>query len=204
MFDPLPPETLALKTLLADLHDDLEGRVERLRLLIAIESDFGQGRGLLLPGGTPAQFAYLETRQAFVLGSFLSVILLSQCMLENVLAAQVGLEAVSREIKGGEPIEMSSRPSFRQTITNCRTVGIINEEDEDDLIRLSDLRNALSHFRDVNDQSHLDRRAMDQRLAAAQICEQDARFAIVVFIRILAKSEFRFRIYGNRVEPSTT
>ncbi len=69
MFDPLPPETLALKVLLADLHDDLEGRVERLRLLIAIESDFGGGRGLLLPGGMPAQLAYIETGQAFVAGN---------------------------------------------------------------------------------------------------------------------------------------
>ena len=104
MFDPLPPETLALKVLLADLHDDLQGRVERLRLLIAVESDFGQGRGLLLPGGMPAQFAYVETRHAFVSGNFLSVILLSQCVLENILGSQIGIESVSREIKGGQAI----------------------------------------------------------------------------------------------------
>lgn len=79
-------------------------RQERLRLLIAMESDFGQGRGLLLPGGTPAQLAYRETRECFVLGNFVSVILLSQCVLENVLAAQIGLEAVSREIRGKNAI----------------------------------------------------------------------------------------------------
>jgi hypothetical protein len=198
MFDPLPPENIALRALLADLHDDLEGRVERLRLLLAIESDFGGGRGLLLPGGTPAQFAYLETRQAFVAGNFLSVILLSQCMLENVLAAQIGLETLSREIKGGSPIELRTRPTFRETIAACRRANILDNKDEVDLARLSDLRNALTHFRDVNDKSHLDRRALSQRRPAADVCEEDARFAIVLFVRMLAKDEFRFTQNDSR------
>lgn len=200
MFDPLPPETIALKVLLADLHDDLDGRVERLRLLIAIESDFGGGRGLLLPGGMPAQFAYVETRQAFVAGNFLSVILLSQCMLENVLAAQIGMESLSREIKGGSPIERKPRPTFRETIAKCRRTNVLDDKDEAELGRLSNLRNALTHFRDVNDQSHLDRRALNQRRPAADVCEDDARFAITLFVRILAKPQFRFRL--NEIEPS--
>ena len=130
MFDPLPPKTIALKVLLADLHDDLDGRVERLRILIAIESDFGGGRGLLLPGGMPAQFAFVETRQAFVAGNFLSVILLSQCMLENVLAAQIGMESLSREIKGGSSIERKPRPTFRETIAACRSINVLDDNDE--------------------------------------------------------------------------
>lgn len=194
MFDTLPPETMALRVLLADLHDGLEGRVERLRLLIAIESDFGQGRGLLLPGGSPAQFAYIETRQAFVAGNFLSVILLSQCMLENVLAAQVGLEAISRDIRGREPINLRARPALRDTIAACRNAGLLNEKDEADLLRLSDIRNALTHFRDVDDASHLDRRAMNQRKSAIEVCEDDARLAITIFVRILSKPDFRFKM----------
>jgi hypothetical protein len=192
MFDPLPPETFALKVLLADLHDDLERRVERLRLLIAIESDFGGGRGLLLPGGMPAQFAYVETRQAFVAGNFLAVILLSQCVLENVLAAQIGLESLSREIKGASTIGRKPRPTFRETIAACRSANVLDEKDDIDLARLSDLRNALTHFRDVNDKSHLDRRALNQRRPAADVCEDDARFAITLFVRILARPQFRF------------
>ena len=192
MFDPLPPETIALKVLLAELHDDLEGRVERLRLLLAIESDFGGGLGLLLPGGMPAQFAYVETRQAFVAGNFLSVILLSQCMLENVLAAQIGMESLSREVRGGSPIERKPRPTFRETISACRSTNILADKDEVDLVRLSDLRNALTHFRDIDDASHLDRRALNQRRPAVDVCEDDARFAITLFVRILAKPQFRF------------
>lgn len=194
MFESLPPETVALRTLLADLHDGLEGRVARLRLLMALEFDFGNGQGLLLPGGTPAHAAYIETRHAFVIGNFLSVILLSQCLLENVLAAQLGLDAGSLEIHGGVPTSQKDRPSFRETVVACNASGLLNDEEAKDLLRLADLRNALAHFRTVADPSHLDRRSIRERRAAAEICEDDARFAMGVFVRVLAKPTFRFKL----------
>jgi len=199
MFESLPPETVALRTLLADLHDGLEGRVARLRLLMALEFDFGNGQGLLLPGGTPAHAAYIETRHAFVMGNFLSVILISQCLLENVLASQLGLDAVSLEIHGGAPTPQRDRPGFRETVVACKVSGLLNDEDARDLMRLGDLRNALSHFRTVADPSHLDRRSIRERRAAAEICEDDARFAIGVFVRVLAKPAFRFKL--DPVDP---
>jgi hypothetical protein len=194
MFESLPPEMLALKTLLADLYDGLEGRVARLRLLIALEFDFGNGQGLLLPGGTPAHTAYIETRQAFVAGNFLSVILLSQCLLENILAAQLGINALSVEIHGGAPTPQKERPGFKETVVACTASGLLNDEDARDLIRLAELRNALAHFRTVADPSHIDRRSLRERRAASEICEHDARFAIGVFVRILAKPAFRFKV----------
>lgn len=185
---------MALQVLLADLHDDLPGRVARLRLLLAVEADFGQGRGLMLPGGTPAQYAYTETRHAFVQGNFLSVILLSQCVLENVLAAELGLISLSREIKGGDPVNLKGRPGFRDTIAACQDAGILEGDDERDLLRLADLRNALTHFRTVDDPSHIDRRALSERRAAAELCEEDARFAILLFVRVLSRPQFRFKM----------
>ena len=194
MFEGLPPETVALQLLLADLHDDLAGRVDRLRLLLAFEADFGHGRGLMLPGGTPAQYGYTETRQAFIQGNFLSVVLLSQCVIENVLAAELGMLSLSNEIKGSDPLSLKVRPGFRDTIVAGRSAGILNEQDERDLLRLADLRNALTHFRTVGDSSHIDRRAMSERRAAGELCEDDARFAILLFVRILAKPQFRFEM----------
>jgi hypothetical protein len=194
MFESLPPETVALRTLLADLHDGLEGRVARLRLLMALEFDFGNGQGLLLPGGTPAHAAYIETRHAFVVGNFLSVILLSQCLLENVLAAQLGFDAASLEIHGGVPMPQKDRPDFKKTVAACKTSGLLNDEDARDLMKLADLRNALAHFRTVAHPTHLDRRSIRERRTAAEICEDDARFAIGVFVRILAKPVFRFKL----------
>lgn len=192
MFESLPPETLALRTLLADLHDDLEGRVGRLRLLMALEFDFGSGKGLLLPGGFPAYAAYIETRQAFVQGNFLSVILLSQCVLENALAAHLGIAATSAEIHGQTPKTLKQRPIFRETVAAAKASGLLNDNDERDLLRLADLRNALAHFRAVDDPSHIERRAIRDHRAPAAICEEDAGFAVTVFIRMLAKPAFRF------------
>jgi hypothetical protein len=163
-----------------------------LRLLLALELDFGSGRGLLLPGGTPAYTAYVETRQAFVLGNFLSVVLLSQCVLENALAAHLGLEAVSAQIQGRTATPQKLRPGFRETVGACKASGLFNAEDERELLRLSDLRNALTHFRTVDDQSHLDRRAIREGRPPAAISEDDARFAITLFVRVLAKPPFRF------------
>lgn len=192
MFEELPSETVALRTLIADLHDGLEERVGRLRLLMAMEYDFGAGRGLLLPGGTPAQFAYQEVRQAFVVGNFLSVVLLCQCVLENVLAAHLGLEALSVEIKGTEQRPLKERPQFSQTIAVGRAAGLLDEADEQDLLRLAGLRNALAHFRSVHDESHMDRRSISERRSPDALFEEDARFAMLVFLRVLAKPQFRF------------
>jgi len=193
MFETLPPETVALRILLRDLEGDLEERVERLRPIMALEFDFGGGQGLMLPGGTPAQAAYLETRQAFVVGNFVSVVLLSQCLLENVLAAHVGIEALSAEIHRREFVAPTEKPTFRRTIEACTAIGLINEDDEHDLLRLAKLRNALSHFRTVDHASHIDRRAMTELRSGPSILADDARFAISVFVRILAKPAFRFK-----------
>ena len=57
---------------------------------------------------------------------------------------------------------------------------------------LLEIRNALAHFRTINDPSHLDRRAVRERRSATTICEDDARFAITLFVRILAKPAFGF------------
>jgi hypothetical protein len=193
MFETLPPETVALRILLGDLHDDLEERVGRLRLLMALEYDFGAGRGLMLEGGTTAQAAYYETRQSWVVGNFLAVVLLSQSLLENVLAAHVGMEALSAEIQGREVVSPTERPTLQKTIKGCKAIGLLTDEDERDLLRLAELRNALSHFRTVGHETNLDRRSINERRSAHSILEDDARFAITVFVRMLAKSQFRFQ-----------
>lgn len=82
----------------------------------------------MLPGGTPAQAAYLETRQAFVVGNFLSVVLLSQCLLENVPAAHVGIEALSAEIHRREFVAPTEKPTFRRTIEDRDPLNALRVE----------------------------------------------------------------------------
>ena len=121
----------------------------------------------------------------------MSVILLCQCILENLLAAELNLGAISAEIHGSKPIERLDHPTFNKTIAEALRAGLLDGDDERELKRLAYLRNALSHFRDIQDPSQLDRRAIRDHRSAADLCRDDARAAIVLLIRILGKPAFR-------------
>jgi len=194
MLRDTPPESAAVRALLADLHDDLPARVERQRLLWCWEADHYDGGGLLIPGGHTAYMAYVELRHAFVCGNFISTVLLAQCLLENVLASHVGLNAVSAQIQQRSHETLSDRPSFRETVAACRRLGIVDEVDERDLLRLAAARNALAHFRPVSDKTNLDRRAVNERRPAALVSYEDARFAMGLVVRVMSKRTFQLGV----------
>ncbi len=54
-----------------------------------------------------------------------------------------------------------------------------------------DLRNPLSHFRDLNDASNLSRRVLSTMEPAEDHLRRDATFAIGLAVRILALPTFR-------------
>lgn len=56
---------------------------------------------------------------------------------------------------------------------------------------LMELRNPLSHFRNIEDPSNLSRRAVESSLPAEVHLLQDATFAIGMAIRLLSLPEFR-------------
>lgn len=190
MHRSLPSEGAACRTLLADLHDDLQARIGRQRLLWCWESDYHGGGTLLLPGGHTAAMAYGELRHAFVCGNFMSTILLAQCLLENVLAAHIAIDAISAQIHQRSHETLPKRPAFRETIAAGRRLGILNDTDERNLICLSNVRNALTHFRPILDDTNLDRRAMDENTHAALVCYEDARFVVGLVVSIFGKPAF--------------
>jgi hypothetical protein len=183
-----PPEWRAFRTLLADLHDDMPFRVERLRYLWMLESDFGDGH-LFLPGEHSGA-AYGELRHAFVSGNFISVVLLGQCLLENVLAAHVSFDKDTSEIKGRSYESLREKPSYRDTLGACERLGVLSIMEVKELLRLADRRNALAHFRSVNDEMALWRRAASAGMATGLLSFEDARFAMGLVVRVLAKPEF--------------
>lgn len=189
MLKETPPDWVAFRTLLADLHDDLPARTERLRHLWVLESDFGHGH-LMIPGGHAAGGAYVELRHAFVSGNFLSVILLSQCLLENILAAHVSLDRSVAEIRGRPFETLPQRPNYSDTLEACDRLGLLSPVEVRELKRLSGLRNAVAHFRAVEHETNLERRSIDQRRSTTLLVYEDARFAVGLAIRVLAKPEF--------------
>ncbi len=166
-----------VRLLLAEMHDDLRGKVSRFRQLDDTVSAIGS-RQSMIPGGEVAYAAWVEARSSFVHGNFVATVLLSQALAEQMLAAMLimGLNA--------EPIP--SKIKFSVTLKRCLARGMITQQDADDLKRLMDLRNPLSHHRLIDDPTNLSRRAIDARMPGEEHLRRDATFAISMAVRLMA------------------
>jgi len=171
-----------VRQLLAEMHDDLRGKVSRFRMLTDVGREMGPN-GTMIFGGYAAQHAWLEARSSFVHGNFVASILLCQGLAEHLLAAYLHAGLMIDDIP--------DRISFRETLRRCREQNVISDRDVADLLKLMDLRNPLSHFRHVHDASNLDRRSIDTGQHAIDLMHRDATFAIGLAVRMLAKPAFR-------------
>lgn len=189
MIDDSQPDFLSpvreleiVRWLLADLHDDLAGKLARFRQLTDLSGALGS-HGTMMPGGETAYAVWNEARTSFIHGNYAATVMLSQGLAEHLLAAQLALEL------GGE--ELPTRIAFQETIRRCSDRNIISNRDIGDLQRLMNLRNPLSHYRDINDPSNLSRRALDTMQPAMSHLFSDASFAISMAVRLLALPAFR-------------
>lgn len=181
LFSSLSSLELA-RWLLADLHDDLAGKIARSHQLADLSTALGSG-GTLLPGGEIAFAAWTEARTSFIHGNYMATVLLCQCLAEHVLAAHLLL--------GLEEEELPARISFQATLKRCLARGMLSTTQADELRRLMELRNPLSHFRSINDPSNLTRRIIDTQQRAEHHLLSDATFALTVAIGLLSLPEFR-------------
>lgn len=174
-------DTDILRSLLADLHDDLQGRLIRLRFLMDVGATLGS-QGTMIFGGYPAGLAYGEARSSFVNGNFLATVVLCQSLAEHLLAAL---------LNAALPDSVPNKVQFRDTLKKCKEHGLLTDQDIADLTRLSELRNPVTHFRHLDDTSHVARRAINADEPVNTLLEGDAYFAIALAVRILAKAPFR-------------
>ncbi|BEH17540.1 hypothetical protein [Burkholderia pseudomallei] len=170
------------RVLLADLHDDLTGKVARFRQLADLSAALGSS-GTMMPGGETVLAAWTEARSSFVHGNYVATVLLCQGLAEHMLAAHLTLRLDAEELP--------SRVSFNDTLQRCVARDVITQRDADDLRRLMHLRNPLTHYRSIDDPSNLDRRMLDTRLPAETHLLTDATFAMSMAIRLLALPAFR-------------
>jgi hypothetical protein len=181
LFSPLHDIDVA-KILLADLHDDFSGKVARFHQLTDLSSALGSN-GTLIPGGETAYHAWIEARSSFVHGNYVATIMLCQGLAEHVLAAELALELNDEKIP--------KKIRFDQTVDRCLARGYITKQLRDDLERLMGLRNPLSHYRSIDDESNLSRRTVESGIPAVEHLSVDATFAIAVAVRLLALPLFR-------------
>jgi hypothetical protein len=171
-----------VRLLLVDLHDDLPGKVARFRQLTDLSGVLGPS-GTMLFGGEVTYAAWTEARSSFVHGNFVATVLLCQGLVEHLLAAF---------LHGALLVEnLPSRISFAESLRRCEERHVISAQDAQDLRRLMELRNPLSHFRSLDDPSNLSRRVLDTMVKADHHLFRDASFAIGVAIRVLALPAFR-------------
>lgn len=167
--------------LLAEMHDDLHGKVSRFRMLTDFSRSLGPN-GTMIPGGHTAYHAWIEARSSFVHGNFVATVLLCQGLAEQLLAAHLHADLLIDDIPDRIP--------FRETLRRCRERNVISSQDMVDLQKLMELRNPLSHFRHVHDASNLDRRSVDTGQHVTDLMHHDAVFAIGIAVKMLAKSAF--------------
>jgi hypothetical protein len=172
----------AVSHLLADIHNDLPGKVTRFRHLVDLGDALGS-QGTMFFGGAATFNAWTEARSSFVHGNFAATILLCQSLVENLLAAFLHAGLMMDDLP--------PRIAFRDTLKRCQDRNLISVQDSGDLERLASLRNPLSHFRSVSDYQNVDRRAITAGIRPESLIQQDAWFAIGLAVRMLAKPQFR-------------
>jgi hypothetical protein len=175
-------ELSLVQLLLADIHDDLAGKVGRFRQLTDLSAALGF-YGTMLPGGETTLAAWTEARTSFVHGNYVATVMLCQGLAEHMLAAHLSLRL--------DVQELPKRISFSDTLERCVKRNAITADHAKDLRHLMKLRNPLSHFRGIDDPSNLSRRILDTRQQAESHLFGDASFAIGVAIRLLALPAFR-------------
>lgn len=171
-----------VRILLADLHDDLPGKVARFHQLADLSMALGSG-GTMLTGGETTLAAWNEARTSFIHGNYVATVLLCQGLAEHMLAAHLAI--------GIHGEQLPNRISFHDTLLRCLARQVISPKDADDLRHLMSLRNPLSHYRKIDDPSNLSRRVLDTRVPVESHLLGDASFAISVAVRLLALPAFR-------------
>lgn len=170
-----------VRHLLADLRDDLQGKIMRFHYLTDLGAELGV-HGTMLFGGEVTYNAWVEARSSFVHGNYVATVLLCQSLVENLLAAF---------LHGGLMDELPSRIQFDETLRRCRAKNLLTDEDIIELKKLVGMRNPLTHFRNVDDAHNLTRRSMATGRIPGENSSRDAWFAITLAVRMLAKNPFR-------------
>lgn len=167
--------------LLADMHDDLWGKVERARQIVDLVGDMGAGT--MLYGGEITLELWREARWAFIHGQYVATIMLSQGLAEQILAGYLHIDINS------DPLP--PKVAFAETLRRCLEKGVLSETDAGGLRKLMGLRNPLSHFRSIDDPANLSRRVLNTLETTETHLRRDAEHAIGAAARLLALPAFR-------------
>ena len=85
----------------------------------------------------------------------------------------------------------AAQDPFQRNFATMPSERVLSLEDSASVERLANLRNPLSHLRNVNNSSNLTRRSMNADQEVSDVLKADAYFAIGIAIKVLSKPPFK-------------
>jgi hypothetical protein len=159
-------------------------RVERMGLLL---DRFGQGGYMQFFGGVVPLYAFEEMRLAYLNGLYISCVVVSQIIVEHLLAGMLEMMANRSDLEGA---------GFHTLINEGLAAGLISQDEFDGLDQLRRLRNPYTHTKPIMHQSCFIRRAAESGSHPADLFKQDAEVALTVVSGLLSRYPFYFTDEG--------
>lgn len=174
-------ERMTENDILSWLESDEAGsrpwRVERMGLLLDL---FGQNGWMQFFGGVVPVQAFDEMRLAYLNGLYVSCVVVSQIVLEHILAGMFSLY-------GRDDLEGAG---FQKLTTEGLAAGFISLEEFEELERLRRLRNPYTHSKPIMHPSCFVRRAAESNTHPAELFKQDAEAALMAVSAMLSRQPF--------------
>jgi hypothetical protein len=159
-------------------------RATRMRLLIDL---FGQDKGRLFFGGVVPVQAFEEMRLAYLHGLYVSCVVVSQIVIEHILAGVFDMFDRA-DLEGA---------GFQKLVEEACTNGYISQEESSDIDRLRRLRNPYVHSKPVAHPSSIFMRAAETRSHPVELFKQDAETALGVVAALLSRCPFSISDGGS-------
>ncbi len=161
----------------ADEANSRPYRVERMGLLLDL---FGQNGYMQFFGGVIPVEAFEEMRLAYLNGLYISCVVVSQLLVEHLLAGMFNL-AGRTDIEGA---------GFQKLTGEALAEGLISADEFDRLEKLRKLRNPYTHSKPIMHESCFIRRAADAGCHPVALFKQDAEVALAVVSNLLLRYPF--------------
>lgn len=156
------------------------GRLGRLKFAV---EQYGEPRHQLMTGGMIGYRAFEEARWCFVNGQFIACVVLTQMVLEHMLAGLF-------RIAGRDDI---ADAGFRRLLEEAQTESFISSVEFDKFEGLRKLRNPYSHSRRPLADDSIEMRMLKANAPYEEIVENDASEALQMLFSILQRKPFSFR-----------
>ena len=151
-------------------------RVSRLQWIASIAP---KAEYWTFPGGLVAKSLFEESRYCFVYGQFLAAVLLGLAYIEITLAAL---------FYGNLSRDDLERASFLDLLKQALDMGLINQNEFEDLERARQNRNTYVHFRRPGHNTSLEYRAVNESELPYNRMAQDATTVMASVFRLVAKN----------------